>query len=254
VAVSGGTQPDKIAALMKGPNDGLLARFLWLWPDPIPFEIGRNRPGTALAIQALDKLRELDLPPGGLDNPAPQPIMVPLGEAGVPIISAFGREMQTRQAFAGERMRSALGKARGHALRLSLAARVSVVVRRNRNDSAADAHLGESRTEATRLIRDYFVPMAERTYGDAACTDTERNASTLAAWMIRDRPKEVHVRELQRKVRLPGLRTSADIHAAAELLVEADWLSPPAKATEFGKRTRAAYAVNPRLWQLVNAA
>jgi hypothetical protein len=48
VAVSGGIQPEKLAALMRGPDDGLLARILWLWPDPIPFEISRHRPGAGL--------------------------------------------------------------------------------------------------------------------------------------------------------------------------------------------------------------
>jgi hypothetical protein len=255
VAVSGGIQPDKLADLMKGPDDGLLARFLWLWPDAVPFEIGRNRPGTAWAIEALDKLRELDLLPGGQDNPTPQPIMVPLAEEAVPIISAFGREMQTRQAVAGGRMRSALGKARGHALRLSLGleflwwgAETGMTAPPTR--ISVDAIL-----EAARLIRDYFVPMAERTYGDAACTDAERNASTLAAWIARERPEAVYVRHLQRKVRLAGLRTAAGIHAAAELLVDGDWLSPPPKATEFGPgRSRVAYAVNPALWRRLAGA
>jgi Protein of unknown function (DUF3987) len=38
VAVSGGTQPDKLAPLMREADDGLLARLLWSWarPDPVP--------------------------------------------------------------------------------------------------------------------------------------------------------------------------------------------------------------------------
>jgi len=48
VAVYGSTQPDKIAALMRGADDGLLSRFLWLWPEPIPFRLGRMRPGCKL--------------------------------------------------------------------------------------------------------------------------------------------------------------------------------------------------------------
>jgi hypothetical protein len=46
VAVYGSTQPDKIAALMRGADDGLLSRFLWLWPEPIPFRLGRALPGA----------------------------------------------------------------------------------------------------------------------------------------------------------------------------------------------------------------
>ena len=64
VAVYGGTQPDRLAPLMREADDGLLARFLWAWPEPIPFRLGRAAPGAQWAIGALDRLRELDLQPG----------------------------------------------------------------------------------------------------------------------------------------------------------------------------------------------
>jgi hypothetical protein len=76
------------------------------------------------------------------------------------------------------------------------------------------------------LIGDYFMPMAERVYGDAAATERERGAATLARWIAKTRSREVHLRRLQREVRLPGLRTAERIHAAATALVEADWLRP----------------------------
>jgi len=56
------------------------------------------------------------------------------------------------------------------------------------------------------LMADYFLPMAERVYGDAAANEPERNAATLARWIVAERPAEVHVRHLQREVRLPGIR------------------------------------------------
>jgi Protein of unknown function (DUF3987) len=37
VALYGTTQPEKIGLLMRGADDGLLARILWTWPDMIPF-------------------------------------------------------------------------------------------------------------------------------------------------------------------------------------------------------------------------
>jgi hypothetical protein len=86
--------------------------------------------------------------------------------------------------------------------------------------------------------------------------ERDRNAATMARWIIAARPAELHVRHLQREVRLPGLRAAEQIRAAAEqiraaadALVEADWLRPPAPGTEFGQRGRIAYAVNPRLWE-----
>jgi hypothetical protein len=251
VAVYGSTQPDKIAALMRGADDGLLSRFLWLWPEPIPFRLGRMRPGANWAIAALDKLRELDLQPGAqLGDPA-RPIMVRLADEALPELEGFGRDMQRRQMTAGGLLRSALGKTRGQALRLGLLLEFLWWCGADGIGPPPSRISARAFEEARRLISDYFVPMAERTYGDASATQADRNAATLARWILRERKHEVHVRTLLRDERLPGLRTANDIHAAAEVLVEAEWLSPPPRGTEFGRRGRVAYPVNPRLWALV---
>ena len=57
VSVFGGVQPDRLGPLMREADDGLLARILWAWPDPIPFRLraarpirhGRSRPSTGSA-------------------------------------------------------------------------------------------------------------------------------------------------------------------------------------------------------------
>lgn len=84
-------------------------------------------------------------------------------------------------------------------------------------------------------------------YGDAAASDRDRNAATMGRWILHDRPAEVHVRALQREVRLPGLGTAEAIHEAAGVLVEADWLREPPRGA--GHRGKAAYAINPRIWE-----
>src|SRR3712207_9590504 len=43
VGVLGGVQPDKLPAIIAGPDDGLAARFLWSWPDVLPgFSLSRD--------------------------------------------------------------------------------------------------------------------------------------------------------------------------------------------------------------------
>jgi hypothetical protein len=241
----GSTQPDKLALLMRGADDGLLARILWAWPDLIPFRLGRQAPGVQWAISCFDRLRELDLQPG--DPPAP--IIVPLTDGARALIEAFGGEMQQRQANAGGLLRSAIGKARGHALRLALV--MEYLWWCGEDGMAAPPAQISARAfaAAASLMADYFLPMAERVYGDAAATDRERGAATLARWIRVQRPAELHVRHLQRDVRLPGLRTADQIRSAADNLVEADWLRPPTPGTEFGQRGRIAYPVNPRVWE-----
>lgn len=244
VAVYGTTQPDKLALLMRDADDGLLARMLWTWPKPIPFRLGRQAPGAHWVIGALDRLRELDLQPGE----PPSPVMVPLTEEARSMMEEFGREMQQRQEFAGGLMRSACGKARGQALRLALLLEFMWWCGQDGMAPPPTEISPRAFATAAMLIDDYFLPMAERVYGDASTTGIERNTATLARWIVREKPTELHVRHLQRDVRLPGLRSADEIKAAATALIEADWLRPPdPKAGFVPGRAREVYSVNPKL-------
>ena len=73
-------------------------------------------PDAQWATDALDRLRELELQPAD----PPSPTIVPLSEEARAMIETFGGEMQQRQANTGGLLRSAIGKARGQALRLAL--------------------------------------------------------------------------------------------------------------------------------------
>jgi hypothetical protein len=243
LSIYGGTQPDKLALLMREADDGLLGRILWAWPEPILFRLGREAPRAEWAIGALDRLRELDLHPG---NP-PSPIMVPLTDEARAMIERFGAEMQKRQSGAGGLLRSGIGKARGQALRLALVLEYLWWCGEDGMAPPPAEISARAFAAAAHLLGNYFIPMAERVYGDAAVGQKDRNAATLARWIMEVQPREVHVRQLQRSARLPGLATAPLIRQAAEVLIEADWLAQPASGTEFGHRGRIAYGVNPKL-------
>ena len=101
-------------------------------------------------------------------------------------------------------------------------------------------------------LSEYVMPMAERTYGDAACPESDRNTATLASWIAnaKERPAEVHVRHMQRVVRLPGLRDAKAIRAACTALIEAGWLGRPASGGH-QQKPREAYPVSPRLKEVL---
>jgi hypothetical protein len=246
VAAFGGTQPAKIAGLLKDPDDGLLGRILWFWPDSVPFAKGRAAPGVPWAIDALDRLRQLDLEPATCDAPA-RPTFVPLHETLQTKMEAFGQEMQLRQQESGGLMQSAYGKARGLLLRLALVLTYLQWIG-ERPDAPPPAQITPAGfAAAAHLVADYLMPMAERVYGDAATTLQDRNAATLARWIVKLRASEVHVRHMQRKVKLPGLGDADSIHAAAAVLVEAGWLAPPKPG--FGADRKVAYLVNRRVFE-----
>ena len=245
--MTGGTQPEKLAELFRAADDGLLARFIWAWPEPLPFRLGTSAPDPGWAIEALDRLRLLDLALGDEPGAPTQPTLVPLAPEALPLMEAFGCAMQAQQEGAGGLMRSAYGKARGLALRLSL---VLTMLRWCSEGGGAPPPTiinADTFAAACSLVGGYFVPMAERVYGDAAATPVQRNAATLARWIVRTKAAEVHVRNLQRDVRLPGLGRAEDIHAAAAELIDAGWLFAPKAGGGFQARSKVAYGVNPQV-------
>ena len=249
VAVTGTTQPERLSEMFREADDGLLGRFVWGWPDPLPvFRLSQAAPATDWAIEALDRLRLLDLASGEQPDEPPRPIMVPLTQGAVAMMEAFGQDMQLTQQEAGGLLRSAYGKARGLALRLSLVLTMLRWCGHDGIDPPPVAIDEDALSHACDLVAEYFMPMAARVFGDAAATQAERNAATLARWIVRERPREVHSPHLQRKVRLSGLKTAALIHAAAEVLCEADWLMPLQRGTDPG-RPRSGYVVNPAVFE-----
>lgn len=242
VAVYGGVQPDKLAELTEGADDGLFARIMWCWPDPLPFRLGaKARP--AWAIDALDRLRQLDM--HMTEDGSMAPVMVALDDAIRPEMEDFGQDMQTRARDAGKLLGSAYAKARGQALRLSL---VLEYLWWSGADTKAPppATVGLAAFRgAARLMDEYCLPNAQRAYAADGITAKDRSATRLARWIVQTKAQAIHVRTLQRDVRLPGLDNAEAIHAAAAALIEADWLKPPEKGKGFGQRGTLTYPVNP---------
>jgi hypothetical protein len=179
VAVYGGTQPERLSELATGPDDGLFSRILWMWPNPVPFRRGAATPNVDWAIETLDRLRELDLAPG---NP-PNPIFIPLAADAQRLIEEFGSEMEARLDQAGGLLRSAFGKARGAALRLSLVLEWLWCCAKADMSLPPDSISKEAFAAAATLVSEYYMPMAERVFGDAGATDVERDDVIPARWI-----------------------------------------------------------------------
>lgn len=249
VAVAGGTQPSKLAELMQDADDGLMARVNWVWPDRVLFRLGRTPPNTGWAIEALDRLRVLELVSPASPHEPPRPLAVPMAADALDTLEQFARDMQDRQDDAAGLMRSAYGKARGTALRLSLVLEYLWWCGQDGMQPPPATISLKAFSAAAHFVSNYLMPMAERVYGDAALPEATRNATTLARWIIKTRPTEVHVRTLIRETRLAGLRGAETIHAAASALVEAGWLTPPKPGGQ-GRRAKEAYPVNSRVYEV----
>jgi hypothetical protein len=246
ISVLGGLTPDKLAtALLAGDDDGFAARFLYMWPDPIPPR-RPTRPADEQAIaMAFRRLRSLKM--GQDENGGLCPVVVRLDDAAADAFDEW-RQEHVREPGTGK-LASHFGKMPGHVLRLALVMEF-LWWSANVDKPEPKSISREAVVAAAALIEDYFKPMAERTFGDAALPERERLAATLAVWLIRQRPKKINARQVRREARLPGLREASKVNLAIEELVEHGWLSPgPSREGETPGRQKNDYVVNPKLWE-----
>jgi hypothetical protein len=253
LALFGTIQPDRLAETIRGADDGLLPRFLWFWPEPVIFAIARQGTDIDGAKDRLQHLNELPLREVGEDDDKVfMPVYVPLTPEAVDLLEAFGQEMQSKETTTAGLLLSAYGKARGHALRLSLVLEYlwwcglydRTVEPTQVSVAAAQA--------AITLVRDYLLPMAERVFGDAASTPAERDAKALARFIVAYRLTQLNLRELGKATRgWHGPKEPNRLKAAADRLVEAGWLMHAGKRGTQGGRPPTTYQANPRVFDLL---
>ena len=245
VSMLGTTQPQKLdGLLLEGADDGLAARFLWCWPEPCP-PVRASRSGDLAALEELlGRLRELPMQEGA--DGEPQPRVLTLDPRAVNQFQVWREELHRRAESRGGVLASTFGKAHGFVLRLAL-----VLEHIEAEESRIVAAISErSVAGGIRLWEDYFAPMAERVIGDAALPQADRDAATLARWIVAKRPRVVNARELRRKHRLPGLTSADRVRAAIDELMEAGWLTPMKQPT--GGRPRADFEVQDRVYELID--
>ncbi len=246
VGIMGGIQPDKLVELLHGADDGLTARFLWLWPDPIPPFRPQRCADPAPVLAALQRLAALALEDDAGDS-VPRPRVVPLSKDASELFQSWRVEHYAAEQNVTGLLASSYGKAPGHALRLALVLEYlwwAIVP-----DAPEPTAISKKAiAAAAHLVENYFKPMAECVFGDASVPEDDRVAATLAQWVVKTKPSVINLRAVRRKARLPGLRKAEKVKLAAEVLVDAAWLFPPTFPAGAG-RPREDYTVNPKLWE-----
>lgn len=248
IGVLGGTQPDKLSDIFDSPDDGLTARFLWTWPDGAPgFNLARDVADDSAAQAAFARVAVL--PMATDENGEFAPAIVPLTREAEDILETFAREMAARTHEASGMFAGALGKARGHVLRLA------AVLEHLWWSAAPGAPEPRSITPkavraAAGLVDGYFVPMTERVLGDAALPQAERQAIALARHLRAKRIAKFNARDLRREIGGP-LREAEAMERACVTLIESGLIRPEfARAGETKGRTAKNYETNPLVWEV----
>jgi hypothetical protein len=216
--------------------------LLWAWPEALPeFNLAREVADDRCASSAVARRADLAMGTGDLGQPEPRRLR--LTREAEDAIEEFAREMARRSEEATGGFASALGKARGHALRLA------TVLQFLWWCGTADARepdgiSEEAITAAAALLDAYFVPMSERVFGDAAIPIVERGVMAVARHLRKAQVPEFNARTLRREI--GGLvREASAMDGACKVLVEGGLIRPRFSRMGSSKGRRAQnYKVN----------
>jgi putative DNA primase/helicase len=223
-------------------DDGLPARFLWIWPDRPAW----CRPCSSANLRAFEAaIRRLEQLKWGVDeNGRDVAVTLSLDPDAADVFAGIQQFHRKEGDEAFGLLKSFIGKLDGIALRLSLAVELALWAYEGGEEPRS------IRRETVEAVGDfleaYAIPMAARVYGDAALPPVERNAAMLARHIARHKLERFNARNLRRESRLPGLRDAESMRLAIEALVEADWLRPDGQRQgQTPGRHSADYVVNP---------
>jgi hypothetical protein len=244
IGVMGGIQPDRLRSLLlKADDDGLLARFMPIWPEPVAL----RRPGKwtdeELLERTLERLLTLDMLAD--DHGGKKPVFVPFTEGAQRLMDDFRVAVRRWEADAEGPLLSFIGKLPGLAARLAL---VLAFI-----DWAADGAPQPDEVDADHFKRaaelagNYLLPMARRAYADAAVSQAERSARRLVA-IIREMGWQRFTARQVMKLERAGLATAAELDPALALLEDHDCVRPIERAAQpQGGRPSRLFTVNPAL-------
>ncbi len=242
VAVLGGTQPDKLDSLLvNADDDGLLARFLTIYPAPVPLTKPKARPDDATLIAAIKKLRELL--PAQDDAGNLRPIFVPLSDKASDDVQEFRIQSRAWEAEATGIFKGHIGKLPGLAIRVAcVLAHLDYAAGQNAPPVTEidHRHLGR----ACHLVGEHLRQHAFRAYGATKAAPEIEAARTVANIIRHECPPSLTVRAIQQRGRT-GLKSAKQVKEALGILVDANWLQ--AFRTETGGAPSITYGVNPKL-------
>lgn len=244
IGVTGGIQPDRLKSLLiRSDDDGLLARFLPIWPEPAPI----RRP-TLLADDGLlerSLLRLLGLQMLTDENDVTRPWLVLFSEPARDCLDAFRQQARAWETDAEGLLLSFIGKLPGLTVRLSLVLAMLdwMAGESDEPHEISAAHF----VRAAHLVSDYALPMARRSYADASLNARERAARRLIRILQGENWKRFASRDVLR-LNKAGLGRACELNPALSLLEEAEVIRAVEGPVVSGKgRPSKTYLVNPAI-------
>ncbi len=244
IGVVGGIQPDRLKSLLlKSDDDGLLARFVPIWPHPVPIKRPRAFAENGFFERALLKLLSLEMIPE--ETEAARPWLVPFSEEAKDTLDEFRKRVRSWEAGAEGLLLSFIGKLPGLAVRLSLVL-AYLDWAAGDNTEPHDITTGHF-SRAARFVETYALPMARRAYTDASLSKPERAARRLIAIIREHYWMRFTSREVLRLDRT-GLATAKELNPALAVLEEGEVIRAVEGSPKLsGGRPARVFTVNPAI-------
>jgi hypothetical protein len=246
VSVLGGIQPDKLReCLLSTADDGLVPRFLWVWPDTQEYV----RPKYAADPGHLEQIyrRLQTLPAERHESGKIEPRVLLLSDDAADVFELWVRQNDMDVREANGLYKGFVGKLRGMVLRLSLVAELMGWA--SKGGREPETISVATLAAVLEFVDDYAKPSALRVFGDAALPVVERNAASLACYITKTGATRINARDIRRTSGIATLKQAQDVDEAIDALIEAGWLRAlKHREGDTPGRTSKDYIVNPAVF------
>ena len=244
IGVIGGIQPDRLNSLLvDSDDDGLLARFIPIWPDAVPIKRPDIFASDTFIKRVLEELQQLDMVTDEHGEARPQLLL--FTENAKNQLDEFRDKVRGLEGTAEGLLLSFMGKMPGLSIRISLilAFLDFAAEGAERPREITPDHYGR----AAYLVEHYILPMARRAYAGASVPEVERSALRLVALVRKKQLMQFSSRQVLRGEHA-GLHPAEKLNPVLRRLEEADCIRQveiPAEPN--GGRPEKRYLVNPAL-------
>ncbi len=243
ISILGGIQPDRLRSVLQTPDDGLLARFLFIWPE-VPPLVRATPHGHLRDIKStFERLNAWKIP-----NDKSNLAELPFSNAAAELFFCFRQENRKTTKDMEGLLAGWIGKAPGLVARL--AGLFTLIDQADAGGGSLPRYVTlETLNRALTLWRDYLYPMAMRALEDAIEPENERLARLILKAICDRKISAVNTREIYRDWRIPGLnRDVKKCDAALEVLANSGWVRRSVTGEASGRK-RHDWNVNSLLFE-----
>lgn len=246
--VFGSIQPQKLKKTVNDDSgDGFLARFLWVYPAPIPPAIPSKKPSETVVYETFKKLDGLMDPYKG--DVEEQRKCLYLNNLAQSYFEQWLLPHMEKTRKEESKLNEFLGKGQGYVLRLALL--LELLWWASSEYSEPTEISLEAIQAAIELYDTYLTPMCERVYNMYYSPSQNIEARALARWIIENKPQSFILRDVYNNGNVANLRRKEQAETAANRLIKLNWLSCESSRKGNTKgRSRKTYYINSEVYEL----